>query len=304
MLVSERAASPPFLALLCRTTTDSLQDSTDGLSVPLGACRKVWIVFPPSKKNLALLAKQEGRKAKVRRIGQQLEGGVIFETTSAEAVYLPVGCIHAVFTTVGGFLNALDFTTPDSIKTYPALFEANVDRRNHSFEVACLKYFLESVDLGLDGQQEEDAIAAWVEAGDRVREHAAKELSWKAKATAIWNDFLNIAAAKKMVCPCGGSKRGDFVGHFRACHLWKVQKTTRVQGVKSKAPEKPRELVKPESTRVLRSRRKTDMEEDAVAEKASRELVKPEVNRVLRSGKKRQSEGAVVPEKASKRARR
>lgn len=49
---------------------NSCEDSADGISAPMGSCEKVWVTFPPTERNLALMSKAEGQKAKVARIGK------------------------------------------------------------------------------------------------------------------------------------------------------------------------------------------------------------------------------------------
>jgi hypothetical protein len=94
--------------------TDVHIDSAEGLSSPIGPCVKLRLVFPPTPHNLKLMSSAEGQKAKLMRIGRRLEGGLVFKTTSAESIYLPVGCMHSVFNLHGGFLVAIDFNTPNS----------------------------------------------------------------------------------------------------------------------------------------------------------------------------------------------
>ncbi|KAG9229106.1 hypothetical protein BJ875DRAFT_500199 [Amylocarpus encephaloides] len=205
-------------------------DAADGISVPIGSCKKVWIAFPPTPHNLKIFASQEGRRAKIQRIGHRLEGGVLFETTSAEAVYLPVGCIHGVFTTSGGFLNTLNFTSPDSIKTYPALITARADRRSEDFAAEVMKYFLECVNWGLGCGKEITAIEAWIECGERVREQGGKEREWKAKANGVWREWLETEEAGGVTCPCGKMEQGNFVNHFLLSHMFRKTRRGRDGG--------------------------------------------------------------------------
>ncbi|CAG8971725.1 hypothetical protein HYALB_00007205 [Hymenoscyphus albidus] len=191
--------------------------------------------LPPTPKNLSLLAKNEGRRSKTQRIGHLLEGGIILTTTSSSAIYLPVGYIHGVFTTSGGFHNALDFTTPDSIKTYPLLLSASIDRNSTSFAEEVLGWFLDCVELGLDGQQEGEAVEAWVAAGERVREFGRGNGKWRKKAMVVWDDFLGRKGLRERVCGCGVEHgEGGVVEHFRVQHLWK-------KGAKAKAEAKEKE---------------------------------------------------------------
>ena len=55
-----------------------------------------------------------------------LEEGLVVHTTSAEAVYLPAGCLYAVFTTEGGFLVSIDCTTHMSVWPFAQYLRYNV----------------------------------------------------------------------------------------------------------------------------------------------------------------------------------
>ena len=69
----------------------------------------------------------EGQKAKLVRLAPSLEGGMIMKTTSAEAIYLLAGCIHATFTIEGGYLIAIDFTTMNSAKAFSEYLVSGLD---------------------------------------------------------------------------------------------------------------------------------------------------------------------------------
>lgn len=94
---------------------------------------------------------------------------------------------------------------------------------------------MESVELGLDGQHEGEALRAWVEAGERVREFGKGNARWRKKAMAVWDDFLHRGEARGMVCPCGQPHDGGIVEHFRVEHLWK--KGPREKKEKESEPE-------------------------------------------------------------------
>jgi hypothetical protein len=85
------------------------------------------VIYPPDKRYLSQLESAEGQKAKLARIGPSLKGGIIMKTTSAEAIYLPAGCIHATFTIEGGYLIALDFTTMGSMKAFSTYIASGMD---------------------------------------------------------------------------------------------------------------------------------------------------------------------------------
>ncbi|RDL40244.1 uncharacterized protein BP5553_00223 [Venustampulla echinocandica] len=252
--------------------TDLHIDSADGLSVPLGQCTKLWLAFPPTPKNLAHMYTQQGRKAKLSCIGSSLEGGLIFQTTAKEAVYLPVGTIHAVLTTTGGFLNALDFTTPESSKTYAPLSAAGIDRADESFRRDCFRHFLKSVELGLDNQRESMAVKAWVDADEQIKEYGAGDGGWRRSAMVIWDDYLERRKVRSISCPCGRGLGELFPTHFRAEHLWKTggKRSGIGRSMKVSAPRKHTEALEPKVPpfgMVLRSRagkEKRRLQEDVV----------------------------------------
>lgn len=203
---------------------------------------------------------QQGRKAKLHSIGPSLEGGLIFQTTSSKAVYLPVGTIHAVFTTTGGFLHALDFTTPESSKTYAPLFVQGIDRVDEGFRGDCFRFFIRAVELGLDNQREGMVVRAWVDANERIREYGTKDKEWQRWAMVIWEDYLGRREVESLRCPCGRGL-GDcvFPVHFRIEHLWRMsgkKELSRAKRAKISAPKKHTEVVKarrPSFEMVLRS---------------------------------------------------
>jgi hypothetical protein len=197
--------------------TDLHLDSADGISVTMGKCEKVWLCFPPTTHNLQLMQKVEGQKSKLMRIGKDLEGGMIFKTDSTQAIYLPVGTIHAVFTLVGGFLIAIDFTTPTSAKTYAALLRAELDGSG-TFQETIFERFLSSVSLGLDNNKVIESVSAWIDGFERLKRRAVEEKEWATTAQEVWDEFLRNWKGKKIACPCGKMGRQNFAEHFSTYH--------------------------------------------------------------------------------------
>jgi hypothetical protein len=101
---------------------------TDGVSAPTGRCVKIWLIYPPTPENLRRLLGTEGQGTNRIRIGLSLEGGITLKTTSAQAIYLPAGCIHATLTIEGGYLAAVDFTTMGSVKAFSRCITSGLDR--------------------------------------------------------------------------------------------------------------------------------------------------------------------------------
>ena len=204
--------------------TDLHLDTSDGISSPLGNCRKMWLVFPPTAKDLQLMKKADGQRAKLDRIGSQLEVGLTFTTSSTEAIYLPAGCIHAVITLEGGFLVAVDFLTPLSSKPHSAMILAGLDDSGAAsqFRQEVYRRFLSSADHGLAFRQEALVLSSWIEALEKIRRYAKESPKWKAAATKVWEEFFK--KAKEGVCACGKQGKTRFVDHFKKNHMWQVGK--------------------------------------------------------------------------------
>ncbi|KAH7407296.1 hypothetical protein BKA64DRAFT_775092 [Cadophora sp. MPI-SDFR-AT-0126] len=206
--------------------TDLHLDTSDGISSPLGQCSKLWLVFPPTIKNLGLMKKADGQRAKIDRIGKELEGGLVLTTTSEEAIYLPAGCIHAVITLEGGFLIATDFTTPLSSRPHAAMINCGLDDSGaaSTFQRQVFRRFLSSVDYGLSFRQENSALSSWIGTLEKIRSYAKEYPDWKKAANKVWDDFLMKKEAKETVCPCGKQGKAKFVDHFKRVHMWQVGK--------------------------------------------------------------------------------
>ncbi|KAJ8058474.1 hypothetical protein OCU04_012662 [Sclerotinia nivalis] len=84
-------------------------------SLAFGRSRKIWLVFPPTERNMRLFSKVVGESNILARIGSDLEGGVVCETTTSSALYLPAGILRAVFIIEGGLLGEIKFTTAANV---------------------------------------------------------------------------------------------------------------------------------------------------------------------------------------------
>ncbi|PVH83851.1 hypothetical protein DL98DRAFT_615218, partial [Cadophora sp. DSE1049] len=188
--------------------TDLHLDTSDGISSPLGQCRKLWLIFPPTASNLGLMKKADGQRAKLDRIGKELEGGLVLTTNSHEAIYLPAGCIHAVITLEGGFLIATDFTTPLSSRPHGAMINAGLD------DSGAASTF----------QQEPLALASWIGTLEKIRNYAKECPDWKKTANMVWDEYFKRKEARGMVCVCGKQGKAKFGEHFKRVHMWQVAK--------------------------------------------------------------------------------
>jgi len=175
------------------------------------------------------MQKAQGQKAKLARIGKELEGGLIFKTDSSHAVYLPAGTLHAVFTLVGGFLAAIDFITTTSSFPFSSLIKLSLDGSG-DFQVSVFDRFLSSLSLGLDNNRVMEALRAWLNVSERAAEWAEANAGWRKSAREIWSRFLASPPSqlKDIVCPCGEMEEGaTFKAHFMAAHSVNGASTTK-----------------------------------------------------------------------------
>ncbi|KAI9772422.1 MAG: hypothetical protein M1840_000625 [Geoglossum simile] len=156
------------------------------LSQSFGLCKKVWLLFPPTEENLRLYISSAGFNNRLARIGSELRGGIIIETTSLHALDLPAGALHAVFTTVGGFLGGINYSTSESLTTMSRLLVAHLPIFRHVSNAVLedLKIYTNALLLTLDMDSPElipYALHSWVDLYSHLQglldsEHATTEL--------------------------------------------------------------------------------------------------------------------------------
>jgi hypothetical protein len=218
------------------------------------------MMFPPTPVNLKLMQKADAQKEKLARIGKDLEGGLVFKTTSADVIYIPVGCIHTVFTIHGGFLLTMEFNTPLAAPVLSRLFNYEFDKFKEDYAHAELPtQFIESIELALKHNYPLVGLKAWIDTEEHIRRWvdnstAAKyevwnerRSGWKRKVDEVWNEFFKDRESKKIACPCGRMGSGESLKeHFRSTHAF------------TKATPKTRIVVKelPKPAAVERSKRK------------------------------------------------
>ncbi|PVH83869.1 hypothetical protein DL98DRAFT_652299 [Cadophora sp. DSE1049] len=180
----------------------------------------------------------DGQRSKLERIGKDLEGGLMIHADSTQALYIPAGCIHAVYTLHGGFLVTLEFTTPRSVKVLSALLNAQFDRfKDQWLQSELPGQFIDSVGLALTQNQTQVGIDAWITTQDRLRLWVDKEQDsheatrnqywvdrrpgWEEKLRNVWKTFFGSAHSGLVLsCPCQGMRRGQtFKDHLYSEHF-------------------------------------------------------------------------------------
>ncbi|KAK0120173.1 hypothetical protein ONS95_011579 [Cadophora gregata] len=97
-----------------------------GLARTIGRCKKVWLLFPGTPKNLEIYVSSTGFRNRLARIGSKLEGGIIVETDSSHEIEFPAHTLHAVFTTVGGFLTGINYSTVECLTAMSQVLKAHL----------------------------------------------------------------------------------------------------------------------------------------------------------------------------------
>lgn len=194
----------------------------DGISKTIGDCEKYWFLFPPTERNLDLLSSAHGEQGKLRKILNHLECGIIAKTQSSEALYIPAGCIHATYTTAGGFLVAKDFVTT---RTYQYIALLMRSKYFQTFDVGsrelCLKWFAISLEIAAQYQPVLAVCEAWVGVEDVLKALAPKlQLRVLRRAKDCFGEALEEAGDTVTQCPCGWKrKRCTFKSHWQETHL-------------------------------------------------------------------------------------
>jgi len=243
-------------------------------------------MFPPTLNNLELMRKSDAQKEKLARIGKDLEGGLIFKTTSADVIYIPIGCIHTVFTIHGGFLLTMEFNTPVASPVLSRLFNYDFDKFKEDYAHAELPtQFIESIELALKHNHPLVGLKAWIDSEEHIRRWtdnstAAKyevwnerRSGWKRKVDDVWNEFFKDRESKKVSCPCGRMESGEGLKeHFKDAHAFTKAKT------KTRAIAKglPKSVERPKRKRTGSSSPTRMGQEDIPAARASFEDARSE----------------------------
>ncbi|KAL9634358.1 MAG: hypothetical protein Q9164_004134 [Protoblastenia rupestris] len=222
------------------------------LATTIEDCVKMWALFPPTEHNLGLLRKVANKSGGLQLLVEDhlqysqpfLEGGILTRTDSAEAILLPAGTLHAVFTLSGGFLSGIHFLTaestyqtalclryeiqcklgiesPDEVSehTVPAFgeLEGDVARYAESLELA-LRYPVHRKDAIRGWILVEPFMKTWVSTAAKAGFHEIwrNNLGWLGHFT-----YANAGVGK---CACGWDRGDDFFLHFKG-HLTFLDKS-------------------------------------------------------------------------------
>jgi hypothetical protein len=199
----------------------------DGISKTLGQCEKYWFLFPPTAENLRLLAGVHGEKRKLGKLLHALEFGIIAKTKASDALYIPSGCIHATYTTKGGFLVAKDFVTMETCGVIAMLMRSRLFSTFDNMSLGlCLEWFVSSLVVAVHCQRYTAALKAWVDTESILRKQSGSRGIIHDVTKNCFDKVLRDIAEGNNVpegiteCPCGRKEpRSAFEAHWRKTHL-------------------------------------------------------------------------------------
>lgn len=177
---------------------------------------------------MRLYISSAGFSNRLARIGSELRGGIIIETTSAHALDIPAGALHAVFTTVGGFLGGINYSTSESLPTMSRLLIAHLPIFRHASNTVLedLRVYTNALLLTLDMDSPElipYALRSWVDLYPHLQrlldsEHATMELICHISATQQKLEKFARNMRYHLQCACGHDT-DDIGEHFLALHM-------------------------------------------------------------------------------------
>jgi hypothetical protein len=161
----------------------------DGISAVLGDCRKTFILFPPSDYNLSWMRRECHNQGKLVRGLEVLQCGVMAELDSSNAIFIPSGWSHAVFTTEGGFLVSIDCVTKRTVWTFSQYLRYQLYLEVETKKQAdCFFLFLDCLEVALEHGELSTASRSWTNIEDLLRKHSDDK--WKRSALMLWKGVL------------------------------------------------------------------------------------------------------------------
>lgn len=177
----------------------------DGLSATMHQCSKIWLMFPPTDHNLHLLERELSQSVRLARVAGLLEGGVAVKTDSTQAVFVPAGCLHACFTTSGGFLVSIDCTTRMSVRPFSRYLQRGLYKELDAEGQRDIFYkFLDTLEVAVSNDKSAMAVEAWIHAEPALRRYSKQEPAWRIRAGQI---LAQVELLDQCLCdqPDGGA---------------------------------------------------------------------------------------------------
>lgn len=158
----------------------------------------MWLLFPPTLRNLSVLAQDLEQSDKLLTLASKLEGGVVLTLQSNEALYFPPGTLHAVFTIQGGFLVGSQFWSRESVIPFTNFYlsgcAAGVER--------VPELYLDVLEISLARSRQPAALRSWSDLTSRkTTKKWAEDEEWRKNALEIWETYYDSQAADSSSAP-------------------------------------------------------------------------------------------------------
>ena len=138
----------------------------------IGACRKVWFMWPPTEHNLSEMRRVDCQR-NFHMLRSQLDNGVVVETDSTMALHIPAGWLHATFTVEGGFLGGITAVTAEAIPLISFWVEVELETRGDDIR-GNLDIYTRALEEALCSQNKDvvrAALEGWKQLQPRLMEH-------------------------------------------------------------------------------------------------------------------------------------
>lgn len=164
-----------------------------------GQCVKLWVNFPGTTDNCAMLRQLDSDDACFVKALRQLQGVRFTLTDDSIAIRLPPGCIHGTVTLSGGLTTGIEFSSESSLKAAASFFDTFV-ATNVKSPIGQYRPLLESLKLSFQSLEPDKRQQATIVLCERFL-----LLRKGPRDNYIFNETLN--AAKQMNDCCQGCYR-------------------------------------------------------------------------------------------------
>ena len=131
------------------------------VSSPVKPCKKIFLLYPPTQSNLIAFDGVHHSTNRLRTICHDLEGGLMVPLDYTQALAIPSGCLHAVFTHTKGWLVTLGFMDTRTLKPMSACIAHNSSAIEGEDEEVMLQNWFGQQSSYLTVRHSEIALEAW-----------------------------------------------------------------------------------------------------------------------------------------------
>ncbi|KAI1322433.1 hypothetical protein F5Y16DRAFT_404448 [Xylariaceae sp. FL0255] len=96
-----------------------------GIILLHGGCVKLWALYLLTPHNFERFSAANQSDTAFVKLQRHLEGGVTCVQTEDQAIYLPPGCIHNIYTLQGGLTPGIEFSTIECLEPAVKMWDSN-----------------------------------------------------------------------------------------------------------------------------------------------------------------------------------